>query len=194
WSDIAKAIFQGKDEASREKLVKVAEQLGLDKAKMTLDEALLEKKRLQHLAGRVAVWYRHVSRSPQKAVLALFFLVLPVAVATISKLFFQDAERAVASATAALGSIVALASWIRSTATPLVDLIDDALARAEKVEEQLRLRLSDEEKRLAAERERLAAAEAKLEQQRRSLLERQGGVGAGVQIVREGRRLKGGGV
>lgn len=193
WSDFVNEVLRGKSEAVRAPLESLATQLGLDRAELTLDEARAEKQRLEHLAGRVGAWWRHVRGSPPKLALALALLMVPIAVAATlaaTPAFLEDGRRAVGSLTAALASVIAVASWVRSRATPAVKMIDDAIALADRAEQEVRSRISKEEAQLRSEREQMAAAEAKLEQERASLAEKQAAIEAELQALKDGRSFK----
>src|SRR5205085_278449 len=122
-----------KNDVVRPALDKLAGQLGVDKEKVTLEEARAEKLRLEHLAGRIPVWWRAIKTSPAKAVLAILFIVTPIVLGALPAVFpaaMAETKRAVAALTAGLASILALASWIRSHAMPIAGMIDDALKKA----------------------------------------------------------------
>jgi hypothetical protein len=182
-------IVNGQDEAAREQLDHAARELGLDEARMTVEAARIEKQRLQYLGGRLLAWARTIRTSPVRVALAMFFLLLPVALAAAGSLI-NEVSKLVGAATGALSTFIALVSAVRSRAATGIAIIDRALDRASEAEAVIRSRQSEEEELLRRRRADLAPAEARLEGERMSLAERQAAIEGELQALKDGRSFK----
>lgn len=178
------------DERVRSALDAAAARLGLPEARLSLEDARRRRDHLRGLAGRVGEWFQLMRRRPAQVVVALCITLLPPALAAVLGWGADLLQPAAAKLAAALAAVAGLLASLVSQTSPIASRIDAALDRAADVERALRSRQGERELKLLEEQAQIAASEAKLEQERIALVQRQIELQAEIEGLKRGRSFK----